>query len=52
MIYGGQRTYLYYRNNVNVYNEDVIVLAEGLRELGVEVYGNCNYSAVANIGDC
>ena len=37
------RVYFQCRNDRLAYHDDVVVLAEGLRELGVEIYGNCNY---------
>ncbi len=37
------RVYCYCRDNPLAYQDDVVVLAEGLRELGVGVYGNCPY---------
>ncbi len=37
------RVYFYCRDNPSAYQDDVVVLAEGLRELGVEVFGNCRY---------
>jgi hypothetical protein len=37
------RVYFYCRDNPHAYQGDIVVLAEGLRELGVEVFGNCNY---------
>jgi len=43
MAGNAKRVYFYCRNNPNAYQDDVVVLAEGLRELGVEVYGSCNY---------
>lgn len=38
MTCSAQRVYFYCRDNVNAYQDDVVVLAEGLRELGVEVF--------------
>lgn len=38
-----KRAYFQCRDNRHAYQDDVVVLAEGLRALGVEVYGNCNY---------
>lgn len=37
------RVYFYCRNDEGNLQEDVITLAEGLRELGVPYSGNCNY---------
>ncbi len=37
------RVFFYCRERTDAYQDDVVVLAEGLRELGVEVFGNCNY---------
>lgn len=37
------RVYFYCRDNPRAYQDDVVVLAEGLQESGVEVFGNCNY---------
>lgn len=37
------RVYFYCRDNANAYQDDVVVLADGLRQLGAEVCGNCNY---------
>ncbi|HVU34458.1 MAG TPA: hypothetical protein VHE61_13565 [Opitutaceae bacterium] len=37
------RVYIYCRDNPDAYQDDVVVLAEGLQALGVEVFGNCNY---------
>lgn len=38
-----QRVYFYCREHPVIYQDGVVVLAEGLRELGVGVYGNINY---------
>jgi len=38
-----RRVYFFCRDNETAYQDDVVVLADGLRQLGVEVYGNCNY---------
>lgn len=38
-----KRVYFFCRNHQAAYQDDVVVLAEGLRALGVEVFGNCNY---------
>lgn len=38
-----RRVYFYCRANRLAYQDDVVVLAEGLRALGVEVFGNCDY---------
>jgi hypothetical protein len=37
------RVYFLCRNNPNAYQDDVVVLADGLQQLGVQVFGNCNY---------
>ncbi len=37
------RVYFFCRDNSHAYQDDVVVLAEGLRALGVEFFGNCNY---------
>jgi len=37
------RIYFYCRDNPDAYQDDVVVLADGLQQLGCEVYGNCNY---------
>jgi hypothetical protein len=37
------RVYFYCRDNPHAYQDDVVVLAEGLRELGIGVTGNCRY---------
>ncbi|MBA4138078.1 MAG: hypothetical protein C0518_12245 [Opitutus sp.] len=37
------RVYFFCRDNRHAYQDDVVVLAEGLRALGHEVFGNCNY---------
>src|SRR5258708_37270699 len=37
------RVYFYCRDNPQAYQDDVVVLATGLLELGVGVFGNCNY---------
>ena len=37
------RVYFYVRNDEGCLQEDVITLAEGLRELGIPFYANCNY---------
>ncbi len=37
------RVYFYCRDEPGVLQEDVVTLAEGLLELGVPFYGNCNY---------
>ncbi len=38
-----KRVYFHCRDNPRAYQDDVVVLGEGLRELGIEVFGNCNY---------
>lgn len=45
------RVFFYCRENPNAYQDDVVVLAEGLREIGVEVFGNCNYWRRSVSGD-
>ena len=37
------RVYFYVRNDEGCLQEDVITLAEGLRELGISFHANCNY---------
>lgn len=37
------RVYFQCRDNPYAYQDDVVVLAEGLRDIGVDVYGNCSY---------
>lgn len=37
------RVYFYCRDRADAYQDDVVVLAQGLRELGAGVFGNCNY---------
>jgi hypothetical protein len=37
------RVYFHCRDNDDAYQDDVVVLADGLQQLGCEVYGNCNY---------
>lgn len=37
------RVYFYIRNDEGCLQEDVITLAEGLRELGIPFHANCNY---------
>jgi hypothetical protein len=37
------RVYFYVRNDEGCLQEDVITLAEGLRELGIPFHANCNY---------
>lgn len=43
MIPGSIRVYVYCRPEAPAYQDDVVVLAEGLRALGIPAYGNCNY---------
>jgi len=43
MNHSCRRVYFYCRDNVDAYQDDVVVLAEGLRQLGAQVFGNCNY---------
>lgn len=38
-----KRVYVYCRDRRDAYQDDIVVLAEGLRELDVEVFGSCNY---------
>lgn len=38
-----KKVYLFCRPNVESYQDDMVVLAEGLKALGVSVYGNCDY---------
>lgn len=35
--------YFFCRDNPNAYQDDVVSLADGLRQKGISVYGNCNY---------
>lgn len=37
------RVYFYCRDNADAYQDDVVVLADGLQQLGCEVYSSCNY---------
>ena len=37
------RVYFYCHPDPGAYQDDVVILAEGLRELGCEVFGNCDY---------
>lgn len=37
------RIYFHCRDNPAAYQDDVVVLADGLQQLGCEVFGNCNY---------
>lgn len=37
------RIYFVCRDEPEAYQDDVVVLADGLQQLGCEVYGNCNY---------
>lgn len=37
------RVYFFCRDNPQAYQDDVVVLADGLQQLGAEVFGNCNY---------
>lgn len=37
------RIYFFCRDNHDAYQDDVVVLADGLQEIGCEVYGSCNY---------
>ncbi len=37
------RIYFYCVDRSDAYQDDVVVLAEGLRQIGAEVVGNCNY---------
>lgn len=38
-----KRVYFYCRNEPEAYQDDVVVLADGLQQLGCEVFGSCNY---------
>lgn len=38
-----KRVYFHCRDEPEAYQDDVVVLADGLQQLGCEVYGNCNY---------
>lgn len=35
--------YFYCRDNPDAYQDDVVVLADGLQQLGCDVFGSCNY---------
>jgi hypothetical protein len=37
------RVYIYCRDNQSAYQDDVVILADGLQQIGVEVFGSCNY---------
>lgn len=37
------RVYFFCRDHAQAYQDDVVVLAQGLRELGAEVFANCDY---------
>lgn len=37
------RVYFFCRSDSGAYHDDVVVLADGLQQLGCEVFGNCNY---------
>ncbi|MFI5335184.1 MAG: glycosyltransferase [Opitutales bacterium] len=37
------RVYFYCIEQTDVYQDDVLVLAEGLRQIGAEIHGNCQY---------
>ena len=37
------RVYFYCVDRADAYQDDVVVLADGLRQIGVQVSGNCNY---------
>ena len=37
------RVYFHCVDRLDAYQDDVVVLADGLRQLGAEVFGNCNY---------
>ena len=37
------RVYFYCLEYAEAYQDDVVIIAAGLKELGAEVYGNCNY---------
>ncbi len=37
------RVFFYCRDSQNAYQDDVVVLADGLRQLGVEIHANCHY---------
>jgi len=37
------KVYFYARDAAAAYHDDIVVLADGLQQLGVEVYGNINY---------
>jgi hypothetical protein len=37
------RVYFYCLDNPNAYQDDIVVLADGLQQLGVEVFANCHY---------
>ncbi len=38
-----KKVFLFCRPNAGAYQDDMVVLAQGLRSLGIEVHGNCNY---------
>lgn len=38
-----KRVYFHCVEEPNAYQDDVVVLADGLQQLGVETFGNCNY---------
>ena len=37
------RVYFFCRNEPDAYQDDIVVLADGLQQLGCEVFGSCNY---------
>lgn len=43
MAANAPRVYFYCRDNQRAYQDDVVVLADGLRQIGAEVFGNCHY---------
>lgn len=45
------RIYFYCRDNSFAYQDDVVVLADGLRQLGWEIHGNCNYWRTSLVAD-
>lgn len=38
-----KRVYFFCRDNQDAYQDDIVVLADGLQQLGTEVFGSCNY---------
>lgn len=38
-----KKVFLFCRPNAEAYQDDMVVIAQGLRALGIEVHGNCNY---------